>query len=261
MVTRDTVIKFKWFREGQKNKATKTTVQSSLMLLSVWCTNIVKWWKADVTFYALSCMNSCQSLCLWQSCKIQRHWWNKERKSSEEEFISRPTCSPQASIWQYLHQCTCHQKWWARCPRQLLDHKEDGVDFRDVGLWLSVWLRVWKRAGLCFLFCFFCRSSGDVRGSASHSRLMSRHPQEVRGPGVSVSNVATWIQWQGDVITLCCMNKMNWEGQREGGRRNRKLLPLQWQLTRRDGGPLMVRPVCIFVMSNWGSEDHLFMNP
>lgn len=42
----------------------------------------------------------------------------------------------------------------------------------------------------------FCPSSSDVRGCAQqvvdfHSRLMSRHPQDVCGPGVSVSNVAT----------------------------------------------------------------------
>lgn len=117
---------------------------------------------------------------------------------------------------------------------------------------------------------WFCRSSSDVRGWTQqvvdfHSRLMSWHPQDVCGLGVTVSNVATLdsVAERCNYIVLHeTWNERDRErGRKEGGReRNRKLLPLQWQFTGRDGGPLMVGPVCIFLMSNWGSEVHLFMS-
>lgn len=115
----------------------------------------------------------------------------------------------------------------------------------------------------------FCPSSGDVRGCAQqvvdfHSRLMSRHPQDVCGPGVSVSNVATLDSPAERCNYIVLHEKWNDRDRGVGGgggrERSRKLLPLRWQLAGRDGGPLMVGPVCIFVMSNWGSEDHLFMS-
>ncbi len=115
---------------------------------------------------------------------------------------------------------------------------------------------------------WFCWLSSVILGCTQqvvdfHSRLMSWHPQDISGLGVSVSNVATLEPVAERCNYIVLREKWNERDREreEGGReRNRKLLPLQWQLTGRDGGPLMVGPVCVFVMSNWGSEDHLFMS-
>lgn len=72
------------------------------------------------------------------------------------------------------------------------------------------------------------------------------------------------VHLQRSVITLCCMkNKMKETKRRRNENRgrlsNRKLLLLWWQFTGKDGVPLMVGSVRLFLMSNWRCEDHLFM--
>lgn len=130
--------------------------------------------------------------------------------------------------------------------------------------------------GFDFQYCYtseivqdrFCRSSSDVRGCTQ---------QVVSDVLTPAGRLRTWCvsikrchpEFCGREMQLHCVaEQIKRETERERQRTRKKererekrraILPLQWWLTGRDGGSLMVGPVCDFVMSNWGSEDHLFM--
>lgn len=141
----------------------------------------------------------------------------QRKKSSEEKIIWKPTCSPQASIWQYLHQCTCQQSWWVRCPRQHLNHEEDAVISRHGTLIVSI------TAYLKSCRIGFADQAATCGGAASRWSTstavwcLDTHRTSV-GRVCQYQTLLPWIQWQRDVITLCCMkNETRKMGERGRG--------------------------------------------
>lgn len=206
-------------------------------------------WKA--TFNALSCINS------WQCVKLNGAGKTKGTHPQKKSLFRSQHIHLRLPSGRICISALVTRTDGCAALRQLLDHEEDGVISRHGTLIV--------RITTCLKSCRIgFADQAETCGGEPSRWLTSTAVWCLDTHRTSVGLVCQYqtlpprIQWQRDVITLCCMKNETGETERERGREVERGIESYYLLQQRlgafDGGPGVY--LCDVKLKIWGSFIH-----